>query len=325
MPAQLYLATTSGLAIAERDGSDWALAGRALDGTHVTSVIAREGVILAGTRQGVLRSDDLGRSWADASSGLVDRHVRWLAYHPAISDCEFAGAEPAAISVSHDGARLWRACPEVAALRDRLGWFLPYSPAAGCVRGFALHGARAYAAVEVGGLLRSDDAGEHWGLAAGSDGQARFGSPAPGRIHPDVHSVAVHPSSADLVDCPTGGGFFRSTDGGETWTQRYACYCRAVWVDPDDSDRLILGPADGVDRNGRIEESRDGGRQWTLAAQGLDVPWARGMVERFVQIEGDLLAVLSTGQLYGAPLATLHWRRILPELAGINAVATMAA
>ncbi|MBK9712856.1 MAG: hypothetical protein IPO81_16315 [Kouleothrix sp.] len=324
MAPNLYLATSGGLAIAEGSGGDWRVVGRALEGDHATSVIAREGVILIGTRRGVFRSDDGGRTWDDASAGLAHRHVRWLAYHPDRSDLEFAGTEPATIFVSHDGARSWRQCEEVAALRDRLGWFLPYSPAAGCVRSFTLQGNRGYAAVEVGGLLRSDDGGETWALAVGSDGIPRRGRPLAGRVHPDVHSVVGHPSSADLVYCPTGGGFYCSRDGGQAWECRYDCYCRAVWVDPADPDRLILGPADGVDRNGRVEESRDGGASWQVASDGLGVPWPRDMVERFAQVGDQLLAALSGGQLFAAPLATLIWRRILPDIAGVSAAATMA-
>jgi hypothetical protein len=126
-----------------------------------------------------------------------------------------------------------------------------------------------------------------------------------------------------MVYCPTGGGFYRSADGGQTWALLYDCYCRAVWVDPSDPNHIILSPADDVDRNGRIEESHDGGVNWILASDGLAVPWPRGMVERFVQVDDELLAVLSTGQLHIAALATLAWHRILPEIAGVNAVATM--
>ena len=321
----LLVATAHGLIIYEQRGAEWRETAHGLTQHKVTSIIAREGVILAGTTNGIYRSDDLGQTWREVSSGLTQRHVRWLAYDPNISDSEFAGTEPAGIFVSRDGAETWRACPEVAALRDANHWFLPYSPEAGCVRGFAFHGRRAYAAVEVGGVLRSDDGGDTWRLAEGSSGDPDFGKPVPANsVHADVHSIAVHPTSPDLVLAPTGGGFYGSTDGGQTWSYLYPhCYCRAVWLDPLDPDHLIIGPADSVDRGGRIEESHDGGHTWQPASTGQTVPWPRHMVERFTQMDDNLLAVLSNGHLLVAPLPGLEWRRILPQLNSVAAVASM--
>lgn len=321
---RLILATKTGLVTCERNGDAWKESTRTLADQQVTSVIAREGVILAGTTKGIFRSDDEGKTWEEASSGLSTRHVRWIAYHPDISDLEFAGTEPANIFISHNGGNSWRACPEVAQLRDKHGWSLPYSPEAGCVRGFAFHGSRVYAAVEVGGVLQSDDKGETWQLAEGSDGNPDLEGPPEPFIYPDVHSLEVHPSSPDLVYAPTGGGFYRSNDGGKTWRLLYDCYCRAVWVDSANSEHLILSPADGVDRNGRIEESHDGGRTWAPASNGLQVPWRRGMVERFFQVDDELFAVLSNGQLLRAPLSTLEWHRILPGIGNVNAITRTA-
>ncbi|MBI3943235.1 MAG: exo-alpha-sialidase [Chloroflexi bacterium] len=316
----LLLATAHGISILKREGSSGREIRRGLAGLNVTSVIAREGVILAGTTQGVFRSDDFGRNWQEASTGLDTRHVRWMAYHPDISDFEFAGTEPAGIYVSHDGAATWRPCPEVVTLRDRHKWFLPYSSEAGCVRGFAFHGTRVYAAVEVGGVLRSDDRGETWRLAGGSSGDPGLGEPPPGVVYPDVHSLAVHPSSPDLVFAATGNGFYGSTDGGDTWSYRYEdCYCRACWLDPADADHMMLGPASNVNRNGRIEETRDGGRTWRMASSGLSVPWRNSMVERFSQFDEELFAILSDGRLLVASLATLDWRQMLPEIKHVAA------
>jgi photosystem II stability/assembly factor-like uncharacterized protein len=321
---EMVLATQQGVVVYERDGAGWREARRGLAGRNVTSVIAREGVILAGTRQGVFRSDDLGESWQEASQGLSIPYVRWLAYHPEVSDREFAGTEPAGIFVSEDGARSWRLCEEVPRLRDKYKWFLPYSPEAGCVRGFAFHGGRAYAAVEVGGLLVSDDSGGSWQLAAGSHGEPDMRE-RPGYIHPDVHSIEVHPSSAELLFAPTGGGFYKSGDGGRSWEPIYPdCYVRAVWLDPADPQHLVLGPADNVDANGRIEESRDGGRTWTKASTGLDLPWRRHMVERFASDGERLFAVLSNGEVWSAPLASLEWQRALPQESDANALTWMA-
>jgi photosystem II stability/assembly factor-like uncharacterized protein len=324
MDTLLILATADGVIACERGGEDWRVVNRGLAGRRATSAIAREGVILAGTTDGVFRSDDLGRSWEPASVGLSHRHVRWMAYHPDISDFEFAGTEPAAIFVSRDGAATWSECAEIGQLRDTHSWFLPYSPEAGCVRGFAFHGRRAYAAVEVGGVLRSDDGGATWRLAAGSTGNPDFAIPAAPLVHPDVHSVEVHHTSPDLVFAATHSGLYRSADGGAIWVRIYSgCYCRAVWIDAGDPEHIILGPADSVDRNGRIEETRDGGRTWLPAARGLDVPWRRHMVERFLQVDNELLAVLSNGELHAAPLATLEWRRALPEAGEVAAATVM--
>jgi photosystem II stability/assembly factor-like uncharacterized protein len=180
---------------------------------------------------------------------------------------------------------------------------------------------RAYAAVEVGGVLVSNDGGESWQMADGSPGNPRDSSSP--NVHPDVHSIEVHPSSSDLVYAPTGGGFYRSFDGGSNWELRYRCYCRAAWIDPTDPDHILLGPADSVDQNGRIEETEDGGHTWRFAAQGLAVPWRRHMVERFHQADEELLAVLSNGEVLATNIQTLSWKPILTQIKAVNALTTM--
>ncbi len=102
--------------------------------------------------------------------------------------------------------------------------------------------------------------------AQGGDGKPDLAGPPEPFVYPDIHSLEVHPSSPDLVYAPTGGGFYRSDDGGKTWKLLYDCYCRAIWVDPHDPEHLVLSPADAVDRNGRIEESHDGAKTWSLAS-----------------------------------------------------------
>jgi photosystem II stability/assembly factor-like uncharacterized protein len=217
-------------------------------------------------------------------------------------------------------------CPEVSALRDTQGWFLPYSPEAGCVRGFAIAESPAtqpqvFAAVEVGGALVSKDSGESWELVNRSDGNPDMSRPLGTLIHPDVHSITVHPSNPEIVTAPTGGELYRSNDGGTTWYCLYTCYCRATWVDANDPGHIIFGPADGVSRNGRIEESRDGGQTWQPASTGMQVPWSQYMVERFVLADDELLAVLSNGELWSTGLEVFEWHRVLPKVKHITSAA----
>jgi hypothetical protein len=324
MPPLLLLATNNGLVACDRDAAgEWREVRRGLTDQQPSSVIAREGVILAGSRQGVHRSDDAGRTWQPANTGLTQRYVRWLDFHPDLSDFELAGTEPAGLFVSRDGGATWAGRPEVEALRDQHRWFLPYAPGAGCVRGFAFHGQRLYAAVEVGGVLRSDDGGDTWRLVDGSDGNPDLSGPPEPYVYPDIHSLHVHPSSPDLVLAPTGGGFYRSPDGGATWELLYECYVRAAWIDPDDAQHMLLGPADNVDTDGRIEETRDGGATWTLASGGLTVPWPNGLVERFYSVGPEVWAVLNEGQLLAAARDEWQWRTLVPEIPGINALAVL--
>ena len=320
----LFIASAYGIYVHERRAEGWAEVRGGLDGKHVTSVTARDGSALAGTREGIFRSPDLGQSWWPSSEGLQEQHVRWLSYHPDGSGRAVAGTEPAAIFVRQSDDEEWRECREVAALRDAHGWSLPYSPEAGCVRGFAFHGATGYAAVEQGGLLRTDSAGESWRLiAGGGDDEKDVVGASRGGLHPDVHSVLVHPTSANFVLAATGGGFYYSSDGGDAWEHLYTCYCRAAWVDPDRPAHMILGPADGVSRRGRIEETGDGGQTWTRRMDGLASVWPEHMVERFLQVEDTLLAVLSNGELIAASLDTLEWQVVIPAVQNVNAVATL--
>ena len=323
MSPLLIAGTKQGVVVAGRPNGAWQVQRRSLETHQVNSLSVEGDTVVAGTRQGIYWSGDLGLTWQPANEGLTEPLVRWLAHHPDGSGTVLVGTEPATLYLSRDGGQTWAERPEVAQLRDKHGWYLPYSPEAGCVRGFSFvaGGDRVYAAVEVGGLLRSDDRGETWGLVEGSSGDPR--ALPEGHIHPDVHSVVVHPSSPDLVFAPTGGGFFSSEDGGQMWEQRYRCYCRAVWVDPHDAGHLVLGPADSVNRDGRIERTRDGRGSWDPASEGLEVPWSRNMVERFLQDGEELFAVLANGELLSAPLGTLAWQRILPDVEGVRCLGFM--
>jgi photosystem II stability/assembly factor-like uncharacterized protein len=175
--------------------------------------------------------------------------------------------------------------------------------------------------VEVGGVLVSYNNGETWQLVEGSDGNPDLSRSYEVMIHPDVHSISVHPSSPDLITTPTGGGLYRSEDGGKTWQHLYSTYCRAVWVNPDNPQHIIFGPADGVSKNGRIEESHDGGKTWHNASSGTVAPWPRHMVERFYHVDNELLAILSNGELWSTHLDKVNWNRVLLEVEQVRSIA----
>ena len=326
MITNLYIATTVGLMILTPSGGSWQISEHVLKNQSLTSVAVIGDIVLAGTSDGIVRSADNGKTWQRIHRKPSPQHVRWMTKLSRTPTTILVGTEPADIFISRDSGMNWHSVPEVGKLRDTLGWFLPYSDGAGCVRGFAVYEGgrdmiRLYAAVEVGGVLRSDDGGNSWRLVEGSDGIPDLNRDLGSNVHPDVHSLSVHRSSPELVTAATGGGLYRSTDGGRTWRNIYHCYIRAVWVDPEDAQHIIAGPADGVSWNGRIEETRNGGKTWTSANTGTKAPWARHMVNRFVPVDRKLFAVLSNGQLWARDLSDAEWRRILPEIDSVIAVA----
>ncbi len=192
MGIYLYIATAIGLFIAAQTDGQWHIVEHTLKDHSLTSVAVSRGVIVAGTRDGIWRSTDNGQTWTESNRDLAIRYVRWMASSATPTAAILVGTEPAGIFISHDGGVTWTPNPEVGMLRDRYGWFLPYSSNAGCVRGFAIAESgpkrdRMYAAAEVGGVLVSDDNGDTWQLVEGSDGKPDLNREYGTMVHPDVH------------------------------------------------------------------------------------------------------------------------------------------
>ncbi len=110
MITYLYLATAAGLFIAAQTNGEWCIVGQALTEHSLTSVVVSEGVILAGTVDGIWRSSDKGKSWNKADKHLTIPYVRWLAGSSNAPKIILAGTEPANIFVSHDGGHTWNRC-----------------------------------------------------------------------------------------------------------------------------------------------------------------------------------------------------------------------
>jgi len=117
------------------------------------------------------------------------------------------------------------------------------------------HGRRVYLIVEAkekkGGLFRSDDAGVTWKRTTEDkriDGY-RY-----------MSEIFVDPKNADVVYVPSQN-LYRSKDGGRTFTAIKGAPggddYHSVWIDPTNSERLMLG----VDQGATI--SLNGGESWS--------------------------------------------------------------
>jgi len=208
--------------------------------------------LLAGTYGGGLfRSEDAGATWNPVSAGLTTPVFRSIVPDPTTPGAILCGTEPARIFRSRDDGLTWEPLPGIATHEDAESWYLPYSPRAGAVRTiFSPPGSnRLLGALEVGGLLDSQDGGQTW-VCPTILGNG------------DIHYVSGHPTDPDYLITALGwakakkhppgpsdpplGGIGVSLDGGRTWRASHSDYTRAMIIPPIRPDLLLAGPAKQV-------------------------------------------------------------------------------
>ena len=244
-----------------------------------------------GFGNGVYKSVDAGKTWTHL--GLADtHHIGKIAIHPADPDIVFVAAlghlyadsAERGVFRSTDGGKTWRKVldkgPSVGAVEvtidpanpkvvfaglwntRRPPWFT-YAPTNG----------------PGGGIYKSTDGGDTWkpvtrGLPAEGIGRTGIAvaSSQPSRVYAVVDCLVPEPGAAAEPPRPGGfgrdttprqGGFFRSDDGGETWTRLSAdqalwgrgWYFEHIVVDPKDADAVYVS-------NVSVSRSLDGGKTW---------------------------------------------------------------
>jgi hypothetical protein len=235
----------------------------------------------------------------------------------------YAGTEPPGLFRIRDGEAV-----ELTGIHDVAGredWRFGYEPyEAGHVHGLAAHPRRPqrlFAAVEIGGILVSDDGGDTW--------RAR-------RQGADVHLLAVAPGDPDRAWAATESGVLETRDGGETWAvveQTDGLYVKYVAVRPDSSVYALAAPDMGATdvglfvRDGDVDES--GARDDTAA----DAAWTRRTtradtsVLAFAAVDDTLLvqAAGDRGRLRYSDDGGRSWTAVGPELPRIRVIAPAGA
>jgi photosystem II stability/assembly factor-like uncharacterized protein len=272
---------------------------------------AEPGSLHAGTDEGVFRWDERTARWKQLSKTPGD--VWAIAYDPDDTDTLFAGTRPAALHRSTDGGVTWKQLdvPGIAQFSEvNMGptrvtqlLFDPF-----CADTL-------WAAVEIGGIYRSDDRGNTWRLLTN------------GLVSGDVHGVAVTrtPDGTPRVIASTNRGIHYSEDQGETW--RFVeidspwQYARSVVTRPDDASTVFLANGNGPPGNdGRLFRSRDGGDTWERLLLPEPINSTVWCIALHPADPSLMFVCTNLGQLFRSTDGGDRWTRLPHEFGEIRAL-----
>jgi len=265
----LHIATYSGWYRFEQKEGQWTETDKALSFWKMTSLqvdpLDPRHVYIATEHSGLFVTDDGGAVWKRAKPNVPRLTTNALL---ALPGAILAGTWPAALYRASNGGG-WRELNGVR-LGATGGSFPPSPELSARVRFLAADDKsprRLFAAIEVGGLLISDDDGESWTqVTAGLD-------------DPDVHQILPSAKHRGVVLAACGEGIYRSEDCGQSWKNVTPAGARTFGssVMEDGGGTLYLGISLGRPNtwlrseraNAALYVSKNGGQKWDVAVEGL--------------------------------------------------------
>ena len=353
---QLLVGTPKGAFILDSDTErrDWSLRGPLCEGWPIHDLIVEpsSGAILAAGGSpwygpAVWRSDDQGETWTHSSEGLTYGDGEeaqpiatiWsLATGP--DGTVYAGVEPAGLFRSSDGGRTWSHVEGLTNHPTRATW----QPGAG---GLILHTIvphpsdpqRVWVGISAVGVFETKDGGETW-EPRNNGVRADFVPGPPPETGQCVHKFAMAAGEPETLYQQNHCGQYRSTDGGETWTDlskngvpsQFGFPLVTHPRDPQDVlghpiDRTRRGPLHARGERGRVADERSR-RHVQRGDAGLPQDDAYLSVLREAMARDTLDPVgitfgTKTGQLWHSADEGGSWRLVtgnLPEIWAVEAV-----
>jgi photosystem II stability/assembly factor-like uncharacterized protein len=254
----------------------WELVTRGLPDAPAIRAIAthpqRPEVVYVGTQHGAYRSTDRGERWEKLNIQDHGLPVWSLLFDPRDPRVLYAGYENCEIFRSEDGGERWQQLPVTVRFPEVT--VAPGSNPAKRVLELAANPANPdeiYGAIEVGGIIRSLDGGEHWENM--SHGQYLNDDTV------DMHGVLVGRWRPGMVLAIGRAGLFRSTDQGAHWASarldplnpKGQTYCRDIREVPGDPKTIwVAAGANFQSDVGVLFRSTDGGSSWARVDMGVE-------------------------------------------------------
>ena len=261
-PWILYAGTGNGVYKSTNGGRTWSIVNNGLDARRIIAIVIdplTPSTLYVATNEfnsssnGVYKTIDGGNSWNLRKNGLAGGSLLSLAIDPVTPTTLYAGLFGAQIYKTENGADNWAPTGSPSSLQPTA---LAVDP---------LNHTTVYAAEfsSLGGILRSINSGTTW-LTVGF-----------GQTGPAPRWISVSPVTSGLLYIGTSNGTFKSTDGGDNWSQvsSLSGIAGRLVLDPVSSSTLYyLTATFSFDPVQGVLKSTDNGQTWKAMNKGLHPP-----------------------------------------------------
>jgi photosystem II stability/assembly factor-like uncharacterized protein len=329
-PRRIYCGTTEGLYVSNNEGLTWTLLTSKdliINEIQVNPENSRQ--VLIGTEyDGILKSEDGGRTWGESNTGFVHKKISWILPDPVVTGRFVAGvlSGGGGFYSYDDQSSRWTLSQIEPGMRILCFLILPkdlgnlagttqgiYWQSPGSDRWTKLKGSIARRTVYSLELDASNPviyAGTDQGIYRTSISAMEFRMPPGYRFSPKAWCISAPQTSPGLVYAGTSLGLLRSWDRGTTWNVISAyglpdqATIGAIAVSPSNKDQLFAATSAG------LFESNNGGVHWKRA----DDRRIQGEVSSVVFLDGSgdriLTADKTSGGIFYSKDAGEHWNKI---------------
>ncbi|MCI0440209.1 MAG: hypothetical protein L0177_13925 [Chloroflexi bacterium] len=308
-------AEANGLYRKEAGDGDWQQLSDGLPPSPQVRAIAihpqNPDVIFVGTQRGVYRTQNRGDQWK--RTNLPEGRIIWsLQFHPSNPQTMYAGTEGSEVYLSTDGGENWQC---LSTIHNPEAIEMSWSTRIMSIGIEKANPRQMYAALEVGGVAHSADAGKSWELVSG-----KF----VGNVDlMDLHGVAVGAPDSKAVFISNRVGVWRSLDRGDTWENLHLeksspiIYSRGVRVAPNDPNTVYacVGGDFGSEKGG-LMRSADLGDTWERIDRGITSGSTTFGVAINAQDPKQVYFCSRRGQVFGTHDGGATWKEsVLPKTA----------
>jgi photosystem II stability/assembly factor-like uncharacterized protein len=333
-------APTGGLYRLDTDNGRWERLAKGLpDAVEARCVVAdprTPGTVYAGTQDGPYRSSDGGDTWRRLSLPGNDRLTWSIALDPADPRTLYVGTQGTTMYRSRDGGESFEEITPPAP-RGMVKMSFPCRVIRLAVDPNATQ--ELYAGLEVGGVIKSRDGGQHWEdcneslleFAKEPRWKSRIVSDTETEGMMDSHALALSPARPGMVYLANRMGLFQSGDGGRRWQSmevgRYSplTYARDVKVSRHDPKVMYAAlSVAAVSDEGSLYRSRDLGETWQRFDHGCAMRSTLMIIGESVTRADRVYCATRKGQVFGTEDGGKSWREYqLPD--GVEGVYGLAA